>query len=92
MRLVEHIPRVEEMSSAYKILAVKPERKAPFWRRRPEWDNIKVDAKELRLAATLGSGFYSAFNIDVYKKKSFWSRARPALKADNFTVICEPTV
>jgi hypothetical protein len=45
--------------------------------------------------AALGPGVYSASNRNEYhkqKKMFLGSRARPVRKADNLTVICEPTV
>jgi hypothetical protein len=38
-----------------------------------------------------GSGVDSASNRNEYQE-SFWDKGRPARKAENFTVVCEPIV
>jgi hypothetical protein len=47
------------------------------------------------LPAALGPGVYSASNRNEYQKQKkifLGNRARPVLRADNLTVICEPIV
>jgi hypothetical protein len=61
---------------------------------RHDEDNYLVSI-DIILPAALGPGIYSASNRNEYhklKKMSLGSRARPVLKANNLTAICEPTV
>jgi hypothetical protein len=46
----------------------------------------------LILQAALVPGIYSSYNRNEYHKIFLGSKARPALKADNLTAICEPIV
>jgi hypothetical protein len=56
---------------------------------------IELSPIYLILPAALGSGVYSAFNINEHQKQKnifLGSRAWLVLKADNLTAICEPIV
>ena len=48
MRWAGHVARIEEMRDVHRVLMGKPERKRPFGRPRPRWeDNIKIDLQEV---------------------------------------------
>jgi hypothetical protein len=50
MRWAEHVARMGETRSAYRILVGKPEGKRPLGRPRHRWvDNIKMDLKRDRM-------------------------------------------
>jgi hypothetical protein len=54
-----------------------------------------INIFNLNLSAALGLGIYSNSNRNEYQKQGkifLWSGARPTLKADNVTNICEPNV
>jgi hypothetical protein len=51
MRWVEHVSRMEEKSSAYRLLVGKPWGKRPIGRPRCSWvDNIKMNLGEIELS------------------------------------------
>ena len=48
MRWTGHVVRMEESSSAFKIVSVKPTEKRPLGRPRCRWEhNIRMDLKEI---------------------------------------------
>jgi hypothetical protein len=58
-----------------------------------EFDEVtEFSSMYLILPATLDSEVYSASNRNENQKIFLRSRARPVLKSNNFTAICEPIV
>ena len=52
LRWAEHVARMEEGRSAFKILTGKPTEKRPLGRPRRRWeDNIRMDLKEIGISA-----------------------------------------
>ena len=52
LRWAGHIARMEESSSAFKILTGKPTGKRPLWRPRRRWeDSIRMDLEEIGINA-----------------------------------------
>ena len=52
LRWADHVARIEEGRSAFKILTGKPARKRPLGRPRRRWeDNIKIDLDEIGINA-----------------------------------------
>jgi len=48
MRRAEHVPRIGEITNAYKILVRKSDGKKPLDRSRRRWeDNIRMDVREI---------------------------------------------
>ena len=48
LRWAEHVARIEECRSAFKILIITPPGKRPLGRPRRRWeDNIRMDLKEI---------------------------------------------
>ena len=52
MRWADHVARMEEVRSAFKILKGNPTGKIPLGMPRPRWeDNIRMDLKEIGINA-----------------------------------------
>jgi hypothetical protein len=65
LRLAGHVARMEECSSAFKVLTGKPMGKRPLGRPRHRWeDNIRMDLEEIGV---------NAWNlVDLAQDKDYW--------------------
>ena len=65
LRLAEHVARMEEGRSAFKVLAGKPTGKRPLGRPRRRWeDNIRMDLE--------GIGINARTWVDSAQDRNYW--------------------